>query len=180
MPAAVVRLDLTDERLEVTTAPLRARHEQPCPRPQVHRPDDPTPGIAAAQPDLGDFAALRPRGAPRREQQQVGLVLGQPDAAPRPVPDLPADAALFARARGPGPGRSGAASRRSPAGAGPGEEGLRTPVAPWRSPGPRGLGAPSNWRAESRGPGARRQGAPPASAPGPHPAWDDAPCLPRP
>src|SRR5512142_1792502 len=147
MPAPVVRPNFPEKRLKVTTAPLLARHKQPCPRPKVHRPEDHPPGIAAAQPDLGDFAALRPSGAQRREQQQVGFVLGQHDAAPRQSPDLPANTAFFSRAPGPGPGRNAAASTRNPVGPAPGEECPRTAVAPWRSPGPRGAEAPSNSRA---------------------------------
>src|SRR5512147_3217642 len=180
MPTPVVGPNLPEERLKVPAPSLLARHEQPCPRPQVHRPEDHPPGVAAAQPDLDDFAALRPSGAQRREQQKVGLVLGQNDAAPRQGPNLPADAAFFSRARGPGPGRIAAASTRSSVAPEPGEGCDRIPVVPWRSPGPRGAEAPSNSPAGSRDPGDKRRGEPPVNAPGRRPAAGDVPCLPRP
>src|SRR5512143_2742356 len=73
------------------------------------------------------FAALRPSAAQRREQQQVGFVLSQHDTAPRKSPDLPANAAFFSRAPGPGPDRSVAASTGNSAGTVPGGECPRTP-----------------------------------------------------
>lgn len=102
VPAPVVRPRLPQEGLEVSAAPLRARHEQPCPRPQIQRPEDDPPGVLPAQPDAGGFAALGPGGAQRREEQQVGLVFGQHDVAPRQGPDLPADAPFFFSSSGSG------------------------------------------------------------------------------
>jgi len=102
MPSPVARLNLAEEGLKVAASPPLPRHEQPAPRPQVHGPEDYAPGIAAAQPDPGILAASRPGGPQRREQQEIGLVLGQHDAAPREGPDFPADAAFFSRAPGPG------------------------------------------------------------------------------
>jgi hypothetical protein len=95
MPTPVVPSNFLEERLEVAATPLLARQEQPGPGPQVHRPEDRAPRIATTQPHPGDFAALRPRGPQGREQQQVGLVLGQDHAPPRQSPDLPADPPFF-------------------------------------------------------------------------------------
>jgi len=58
--------------------------------------------VSPAEPNLGDLAAFRPSGAQRREEQQVGLVLGQHDAAPRQRPDLPANATFFFSRSGSG------------------------------------------------------------------------------
>src|SRR3954452_21305950 len=130
MPTPVVPPKFLEERLEVAAAPLLARQEQSGPGPQVHRPEDHAPRIAATQPDPGGFAAPPPGGPQRREEQQVGLVLGQDHAAPRQGPDLTADPAFFSRARGPGSGRSAGASTGSPSGATPGAGSPATPAGP--------------------------------------------------
>lgn len=128
MPTPLRRAHLGEDRLEVIAAPLRARQQQPCPRPQVHRPKAHAPSVAAAQPDLGGVAALRPSGTQRRKEQQVRFVLGQHDAAARQGPNVPADAAFFSRAPGQDPDRDAAACRRNPAGAESDAGYLRTPV----------------------------------------------------
>jgi hypothetical protein len=97
VPTTVDPPEFREERLEVVATPPLARHEEPSPGPQIHRTEDHAARVVAAQPDPGGLAALRPGGAQGREQQQVGLVLGQDHAPPRQVPDLAADTPFFSR-----------------------------------------------------------------------------------
>jgi hypothetical protein len=80
----------------------------------VDRAEDDSPGIEPRDRHLRRSAAQPPCGAQRREEQEVRLGLEQRDATRWPSADFPADLPFFSRARGPGRGRTGVASRRSP------------------------------------------------------------------
>lgn len=159
MPAPIVPIDLSEERLIVSAFPFLPRQQQPPARPQVHHSEDDLPGVAAAQPDLGSLAALGPSCSQRREEQQVGFVLGQHHAAGRQGPDLPPDSPFFSRAPGRERGHSEAVSGRSPVAQAPGGRYAQRTTGP--CPGTTPLGA----RGQSNShPGSRVLGAKPPAA----------------
>src|SRR5512135_579317 len=115
MPTSVMAMKQPQERLEIPGSLMLSGQEQAIARPQVHRPEDHTPGVLAANGDVPILPPQRPTGPQRWEQQQVRLVLGQEHAPGPQAAYLPADPSFFSPTPGPGPGGSAPASRRSPA-----------------------------------------------------------------
>src|SRR5579884_4038482 len=165
MPSPVAAPQWGQERLEVATASLGTRQQQPRTRPQIHRPEDHPPCIATTEPDGGCLATLTPRGTQGRKKQQVGLILGEYDATGRQGANLSPNPPFFSRAGGRVPAGSGAASIHSPAAPAPGgwycrRKSCRCDVAT-----PAGARVPSNSPEHSRVPAESKPATPAGSPP---------------
>src|SRR5258707_1017229 len=126
MPATVVVMNHSQERLKVSRPLMLPWQEQPSASTQVHRPEHGPACVSATEQDTLDLATRRPSRPQRREQQQIRLILRQQHTARRQLPDLPAEPPLFFSATPDrGPVGSVAACRYSPIGATRGGKCLR-------------------------------------------------------
>src|SRR6266404_3336622 len=119
VPAPVAVMNQVQERFKVCRAAVLAGQEQAVAGTQIHGSEDHPPGVPATQTHCRGLSAQRPTRTQRREQQQVGLVFSQEDAAWPPCPDLadlPTNPPFFSPPRSRDPERSDTVSKRSPAG----------------------------------------------------------------
>lgn len=81
MPTPIMVMNQLQECLEVFGPLMLPGQEQPRTRAEIHRPEDHTAGIPATQENPLGLPPQRPASPQRREQQQIGLILGQKNAS---------------------------------------------------------------------------------------------------
>lgn len=78
---AIPAAHLAQERTEVRGPLVLAAEQHEVAGAKVHRAEEHAFGVAPSEPDLGLFATRCPPSTQGWEEQQVGFVLGQDDAA---------------------------------------------------------------------------------------------------
>jgi hypothetical protein len=110
MPSTVMLVDELQERLKILLLLMLTNQKQPLPGAKIHGPKDNSPSIPPRQQNAVRLSSPTPVGTQWRKQQQIGLVLGQKNAARRQTADFSADLTFFSRALDREPRRSAPAS----------------------------------------------------------------------